>query len=1458
MQGSSVFESRDGRGRVKAGRRHIVRAAVLLAAILVVLSVIFVGTAAASPGDYLQSHDGTAGDYRGMGPVAKALLEPAGLTAAGFSASTIPNAPAPAGTGSISGRVTNSATGTGIAYLIVAVMDSDFNVITGLTTNGSGYYSLTGLPNEPVLVFTDSLASDLNYVDEYYNDVQVAGNFEAAGATWLNLAATPTRSNINFSLVAGKSISGDVRNGSSVGLEGAEVDVYDLSGNFMLYGLVESWGAYSVTGLPAGQYLVCTYNDLGYVDEWYDNVPVLTDWDGASATIVNVTSSNATSRNFTLELGRDIGGTVTASAGGAALADVTIRVQPLDRAWEIYTSTDGAGNYTMQGLPSGQYYVSTENYDGYVDEWYNDHKVPGDVLGEEATPVNVTSASNYEVDFALDTGYTISGVVTDSSTGNALLDPGTVLEVYNAEGTVFGGAWVGGDGETAYSTWAMPAGTYYVRTLAELTGAPYVDEWYNNKRVGQYELGDAVILAEHDATGINFGLDRLTRYEQTDTHIYYAPTWTLSPSPSSSGGSYFHSTTAGASATIWFAGTRLDWITVTNTSTGLADVYVDDELVEEDLDLGAAVAEYQVRIWSTGTLSDGLHKVVLALAPGNIAGKRITLDAVEVAGALAFAPPVVTALSPASGTAAGGTTVTITGTSLTGATAVRFGEIAATNVAPNGAGTQVTCTSPAHETGLVNVTVTTPSGTSSISGTGNDYTYTVPAPTVTVLSPVSGTTVGGTTVTITGTYLTGATAVSFGGTAATEVIVNSPTQITASSPVHAAGLAEVTVTTPGGTSATAGTGNDYTYVPPVPTFAEMGPTSGTTSGGTSVTIIGTGLVGATAVSFGGTAATSITVNSATQITATSPAHVAGTVEVTVTTAGGTTPTEGTGNDYTYVAPEPTVTAVSPPSGNIGGGTTVIITGTGLMGVTAVSFGSNAATGLAANSPTQVTCVSPAHAEGAVDVTVTTAGGTSATSAADQFTYVAAPTRYEQTDGHIVKSGTWVDWANNVASGQSYGRSATVGASATIYFTGTQIAWIAFKGTTTGKADVYVDGTKVTPTPIDLAGTGTQSTVWTSNALSNTHHTVEIRRSDLSGTKYLTVDAIEVIGSLEYAPPVVTGISPATGSIEGGTPVTLSGTGFLGTSSVTIDSLPAIGWTVNPAGTQISFTTPPHAAGAVTVEVTTPNGTDTASYTYAEMPDVNRYESADLNIVRTGVWVEYPSLGSSAASYSRSSTSLASATIWFNGTQLDYIAMKGGTTGYAEIWVDGVKVTGTSPINLAASPAVYQQKVWSTDALSDGLHSVKIVRSPTSAIGKYLTLDAVDIYGTIAAPPTRYQQGDSRIVKTGVWANFSSAGASGGTYGRTNTADATATIAFNGTRLDWIGMKGTTAGTVEVYLDGSPIPTATINLNAPTAIYQQVLWSTGALLEGPHTVLLKRIGTGTLYMNIDAIDIWETP
>jgi Bacterial Ig-like domain (group 3)/IPT/TIG domain/Tyrosine-protein kinase ephrin type A/B receptor-like len=86
-------------------------------------------------------------------------------------------------------------------------------------------------------------------------------------------------------------------------------------------------------------------------------------------------------------------------------------------------------------------------------------------------------------------------------------------------------------------------------------------------------------------------------------------------------------------------------------------------------------------------------------------------------------------------------------------------------------------------------------------------------------------------------------------------------------------------------------------------------------------------------------------------------------------------------------PVPVVTGVSPASGPLAGGTSVTITGSGFTGASAVAFGATAATSFTVNSDTSITATAPAGASvGAVDVTVTTPNGTSATSQNDQYTY----------------------------------------------------------------------------------------------------------------------------------------------------------------------------------------------------------------------------------------------------------------------------------------------------------------------------------------------------------------------------------------------------------------------------------------------------------------------------------------
>jgi hypothetical protein len=177
-------------------------------------------------------------------------------------------------------------------------------------------------------------------------------------------------------------------------------------------------------------------------------------------------------------------------------------------------------------------------------------------------------------------------------------------------------------------------------------------------------------------------------------------------------------------------------------------------------------------------------------------------------------------------------------------------------------------------------------------------------PYVTGISPSAGPLVGGTTVTITGSGLTGTTGVTFGRTAGAGVTVVSDTQVTVTLPANAAGPVAVVVTVGTGTTAATWTspGTPFTYAP-VPSVSSVSPATGPVGGGTPLTITGKGLTGATSVNFvsasisgAGAPGTNLTVYSDTQVTVTSPQGTAGQVTVTVTTPGGTSTG---GPEFTY-------------------------------------------------------------------------------------------------------------------------------------------------------------------------------------------------------------------------------------------------------------------------------------------------------------------------------------------------------------------------------------------------------------------------------------------------------------------------------------------------------------------------------------------------------------------------------
>lgn len=235
----------------------------------------------------------------------------------------------------------------------------------------------------------------------------------------------------------------------------------------------------------------------------------------------------------------------------------------------------------------------------------------------------------------------------------------------------------------------------------------------------------------------------------------------------------------------------------------------------------------------------------------------------------------------------------------------------------------------------------------------------VAAPTVTSVSPNAGSTAGGNTVTINGTTFVSGASVKFGATASSLVTFVSATQLKAVAPAHAAGTVDVTVTTPGGTSAIVA-GDKYAYGQP--TVSSFTPTSGTT--GSSVTINGTGFAPGAIVKFGLKASTVVTFVSGTQIKATVP-NGAITGKISVTTAA------GTGTSASNFTVTLSITGFSPTTGPAG--TVVTITGIGFNSSSIVKFNGTAASSVIHVSSTQLKATVPSTATtGPITVTNTTA------------------------------------------------------------------------------------------------------------------------------------------------------------------------------------------------------------------------------------------------------------------------------------------------------------------------------------------------------------------------------------------------------------------------------------------------------------------------------------------------------
>jgi len=259
------------------------------------------------------------------------------------------------------------------------------------------------------------------------------------------------------------------------------------------------------------------------------------------------------------------------------------------------------------------------------------------------------------------------------------------------------------------------------------------------------------------------------------------------------------------------------------------------------------------------------------------------------------------------------------------------------------------------------------------------------------VSPKEGAEGGGSVVTITGEHLGHATEVRFGRIPATGVEVLSETSVRATSPANAPGFADVVVVTQGGQSLT-NTNDRFLYIAR-PRVMKIEPHEGRAGEHTTVTVTGEDLQNPSSVKFGGTSGTEVISQSVGALRVKSPALEAGTVDVVVSTAVGGESAKGPGDQFTYVSPPPAppkVFSISPTEGGSAGGSVVTIRGEGFAAPTAVFFGGVEASGVKVVSSNELTVSSPPHGVGTVGIVVKTAGGESANTEADQFTYVQSP------------------------------------------------------------------------------------------------------------------------------------------------------------------------------------------------------------------------------------------------------------------------------------------------------------------------------------------------------------------------------------------------------------------------------------------------------------------------------------
>jgi protocatechuate 3,4-dioxygenase beta subunit len=427
-------------------------------------------------------------------------------------------------TGSIAGKVTDSATKAGIADVSVEVYDVNIknSPISSAATDANGNYTVAGLPSGSYKVKFES--SSTGYISEWNLD---RTNFCDADAVALTAPNTRT---INAALNTGASITGTVTGTDSdgQGLADVIVEIYDPNNNLISSVSTYTDGNYIVKGLPSGSYKVrFVGSGIGYVNKWYTNWTDFCDADAIALTAPNIKTINAvltavvSSSTTTIDAttttttiapaASSISKTVTNEAnetpninaasttGGSITGKVIdpegdgikgINVDLVDQTTEglVYQTktTDDNGGYNLTEINKGSYKLRFYAK-GYLGKWY--------INETEFKNADLVIVNDQEVTTVFDVVLTKLGSISGRVTGANGAGLTGLIEIFNLDYQSV--AKTNTDGCGYYKFEDLQSGSYKVvfYTLCE-------EAWYNNKR--DFESANAVtVAAPNETKGIN-------------------------------------------------------------------------------------------------------------------------------------------------------------------------------------------------------------------------------------------------------------------------------------------------------------------------------------------------------------------------------------------------------------------------------------------------------------------------------------------------------------------------------------------------------------------------------------------------------------------------------------------------------------------------------------------------------------------------------------------------------------------------------------------------------------------------------------------------------------------------------------------------------------------------------------------------------------------------------------------